>query len=1065
VVALLSPHAVRRGDPAVPGGEHDSVCLDELAFARFLRPPKPIVPVMAVDCELPLVLARSTFIDGRAWMADEAAYAAGLERLLEALAAEGPATPRTEAGAAPWDFTLYLAEKRRGFSGRNWLFAELDAWLARPGSPAAVILGEPGVGKTAFIAELAHRNPRGLVLAVHCCQADTAATLDPLRFVGHLSASLALALPAYADLLARRRIAPPAPDGGADADRDAGSLLEEAVLAPLAAAGPPPAGLALILVDALDEALGRQGGATILDLIAPRLDRLPPWLRLVLTSRPDRAVLDRLGGIATIPLNARDPRNAADLAGYVEAAIGRLAPEGADGAAASLAASSAGNFLFAREALRGVERGIIPLGQLGRLPGGLAGLYERAFERLFPDAERYAAPRRVLECLIAAREPLAEPSIAAMSGLSAGEVRAARGALGSFLADADGRLAPYHRSLAEWLTEPKAGSRRFAADPAAGRARILRHAARWRETGDAYALAHYPSHLAEAGDGEALDRLITATDFPAVKAAALADRFAPLADFRLLGEVLLASGSEGRLLTLIAGGDALARDGLAGALASAAPDREGVVARVLERLLARPGEGPRLAAIRIAAARGRGDVLLKAARSGGPGVRLRLVPQLHRLWLDDRQAGWGLMDRMIDGLFTIGGWPRLSGVEPLMGWMLAIVASHPDDAAVLLALQGRFRDLALGCRRSLAFRVLGRRWAARPLMGALSLVMARQPDYQPFNLKEIAASMARPPTSRRRAAPLRSILEDPGLDPAGAVEVLVDPAMPFDVHIMLLAERALVAAAGRRPGPTLALLERLWREGRPWLHQSLLYVGFHLIDKAARPVPADWPDRYAALALEEIGATRGTFATDLGAYSMEPHMAWLELVHQHGQAGSGAAARFLPGLLEDAHRLGDAAMAGRVIGAAQILGLAYGRQAAALNALLSAPALAPGPHHGRLVEALANLRLHGERTVDRALDRLGGPGAALAAQVRAAAPTVGAADFPTFLDELATRLLLTSQRFRGELADAFGRAEEARSAAELLRQVLPWAVDLAAGEPILSGPRGRLPTRAGWPAA
>jgi hypothetical protein len=44
LVALLSPHAVRvRSDPNKPDNL-DSVCLDELSFARFAQPPTPIVP-------------------------------------------------------------------------------------------------------------------------------------------------------------------------------------------------------------------------------------------------------------------------------------------------------------------------------------------------------------------------------------------------------------------------------------------------------------------------------------------------------------------------------------------------------------------------------------------------------------------------------------------------------------------------------------------------------------------------------------------------------------------------------------------------------------------------------------------------------------------------------------------------------------------------------------------------------------------------------------------------------------------------------------------------------------
>ncbi|MGO9464335.1 MAG: toll/interleukin-1 receptor domain-containing protein [Isosphaeraceae bacterium] len=62
VVALLSPHAVRRsGDPNSPD-DADSVCLDELSFARFACK-TPIVPVMAIPCKPPFVVFRLDYVE------------------------------------------------------------------------------------------------------------------------------------------------------------------------------------------------------------------------------------------------------------------------------------------------------------------------------------------------------------------------------------------------------------------------------------------------------------------------------------------------------------------------------------------------------------------------------------------------------------------------------------------------------------------------------------------------------------------------------------------------------------------------------------------------------------------------------------------------------------------------------------------------------------------------------------------------------------------------------------------------------------------------------------------
>lgn len=83
VIALLSPHAVRKTRLPDRPDEQDSVCLDELSFARFASPAKPIVPVMAIPCEPPFVVFRLDYVDLCQWRDSEDQYRVGLQRLLE----------------------------------------------------------------------------------------------------------------------------------------------------------------------------------------------------------------------------------------------------------------------------------------------------------------------------------------------------------------------------------------------------------------------------------------------------------------------------------------------------------------------------------------------------------------------------------------------------------------------------------------------------------------------------------------------------------------------------------------------------------------------------------------------------------------------------------------------------------------------------------------------------------------------------------------------------------------------------------------------------------------------
>ena len=50
------------------------------------------------------------------------------------------------------DFTSYVADATRDFTGREWVFAAIDDWLAPPATMRHFLLtGEPGSGKTALV--------------------------------------------------------------------------------------------------------------------------------------------------------------------------------------------------------------------------------------------------------------------------------------------------------------------------------------------------------------------------------------------------------------------------------------------------------------------------------------------------------------------------------------------------------------------------------------------------------------------------------------------------------------------------------------------------------------------------------------------------------------------------------------------------------------------------------------------------------------------------------------------------------------------------------------------------
>ena len=70
-----------------------------------------------------------------------------------------PAVDPAPAIAHPFDFGPYLEAKRQDFVGRQWLFEEIEQWRRGRRERSLLIVGDPGIGKSAIVAELVHRTP------------------------------------------------------------------------------------------------------------------------------------------------------------------------------------------------------------------------------------------------------------------------------------------------------------------------------------------------------------------------------------------------------------------------------------------------------------------------------------------------------------------------------------------------------------------------------------------------------------------------------------------------------------------------------------------------------------------------------------------------------------------------------------------------------------------------------------------------------------------------------------------------------------------------------------------
>ena len=522
VVALLSPHSVRV--TGVDGAKDDSVCLNELAYAREC--PGKILPVMVADCRVPFVLYQLHYVDLRSWRNNEAEYQRGLQSVLQGI----EAALRNEihyrswqTKLQPWDFTPFLEERRRGFVGRHWLFAEVQNWLEGSHKESCLIIaGDPGIGKSAFVGQWVHLNPGGRLLAYHCCQIDSPTTLQPYCFVRSLAAMIASQIPEYESLLQDPSVAEALREETCRTDPGGG--FEAGILAPLHRITPPEDGVRCILVDALDEALMLKDGPTIVDVLADRLERLPSWLRIVATTRREPDVLKKIERLRATPLYAQDQRNIADAMAYLssrfqEEPFVTLARE--SGLSLSkvievLLDRSNGNFLYLHYALEGLALGNYHLDRPEEFPPGLPGFYEKAFRHRFVSEQEYTPAAAVLAAVLAAHEPLDIDLLQAASGLTTRrDLSKILKKLAVYLPERNGTYSFFHRSLAEWLRDSR-NNEDYCIEPVQGDRKLAEIGwANYEQNHAAmhpYMVRYLPHHLAATGQWDSLVLLLSDLD-------------------------------------------------------------------------------------------------------------------------------------------------------------------------------------------------------------------------------------------------------------------------------------------------------------------------------------------------------------------------------------------------------------------------------------------------------------------------------------------------------------------------------------------------------------------------
>ncbi|MCS6964817.1 MAG: ATP-binding protein, partial [Thermoflexus sp.] len=405
------------------------------------------------------------------------------------------------------------------FVGRAWLEAELDHFLSQHECGAWLLVGEAGVGKTAFLAHLVKE--RGYL---HFFAEQAPGEAGVIRALQSIAAQL----------VARYRLEPYASRDALPDQADYSAFLER--LLHMAANRLTARERLVIVVDALDEAgVGPNGNA----LGLPK--SLPKGVYLILSQRPVSVPLRVDPHLVRADLQAGDRHNLEDIEAYLrgvarDPAISeqlRARNCAEEDFIRILREKSAGNWMYLRYVVAEIlRRKRHPL-DLEQLPMGLTGYYAEYWRRWRQKPEWDMAYAPLLSVLAAAREPVPLETLARWAGLKADYSlkRLLTESWSPFLYQTKGlRYRLYHASLRDFLSgevalENLTPADRGLVEEMSERTReahrqialsyIQSAGGDWRrlsEIDDGYGLRHLGAHLAAAGEWEKLHKLVAEGD-------------------------------------------------------------------------------------------------------------------------------------------------------------------------------------------------------------------------------------------------------------------------------------------------------------------------------------------------------------------------------------------------------------------------------------------------------------------------------------------------------------------------------------------------------------------------
>ena len=368
------------------------------------------------------------------------------------------------------DIQCYVGRFQEGT--REWVFNKVENWLndKKSQNRVMVICGNAGMGKSVISAVVCQRMlEAGRLSGCHFIQHNNVRYRKPQLMLQSLAYQMCCVHPEFKLALVdqlRRNTGNDHNDMGVE---ELFALLFKEPLSSVADRSKEPLSNVvdrdknmLIVIDGLDES-DYQERNELLDVIANHFSKLPPWIRFLVTSRPERNITEALKHLRPFQLESNEEQNMNDIKCF----IGKRVKCIPDNIVEKLAEKSEGLMLYAYFLLLYIEENpsVLKQGDVeGSLPLGISSVYSSYFKRLENELRTELGIKEdnvlnLLSTVAASREPLpidfvSQVLVAGTNSMAPRrKVLKAIRSVSSLLPVRGDRLHVFHKSVKDWLTD------------------------------------------------------------------------------------------------------------------------------------------------------------------------------------------------------------------------------------------------------------------------------------------------------------------------------------------------------------------------------------------------------------------------------------------------------------------------------------------------------------------------------------------------------------------------------------------------------------------------------------